>query len=151
MDVAIGSNVLRNTNGVVKLLGKEQVVFEVRDEEPHLLLTMDLYDMTGTRLAHLRRNAWIVNPGNRFQVTSVPAVRALFYQPASVKVVDGRVKEVVLEALLEETGRIQILHGQLYAYTGACLEITPHCWRIVGDTRAFGNVYDCRGGPADIK
>jgi len=44
IELHVGSNVFRTTNGVIKLQGKEQLVLEVRPDPPTLLLTMDLYD-----------------------------------------------------------------------------------------------------------
>jgi len=66
MDLKIGSNAFRNTNGVLVIQGKEQVVLELRAENRQLLLTMDLYDQESKHVAHLRRNAWGFNADNRF-------------------------------------------------------------------------------------
>ena len=51
LELHVGSNVFRNTNGVVKLQGKEQLVLETQPDPLVLLLTMDLYDDQGTTSA----------------------------------------------------------------------------------------------------
>ena len=55
LELHVGSNVFRNTNGVVKLQGKEQLVLETHPDHMALLLTMDLYDEQGIRIGHIRR------------------------------------------------------------------------------------------------
>ena len=57
MEINIGSNIIRNTNGVLNVEGKDQVSLEVR-EDGQLLVTMDVYDDAGKHTARLRRNAW---------------------------------------------------------------------------------------------
>ena len=66
LELHVGSNVFRNTNGVVKLQGKEQLVLETQLEPLMLLLTMDLYDDQGTRIGHIRRNALSAHSAGRY-------------------------------------------------------------------------------------
>ena len=57
LELHVGSNVFRTTNGVIKLQGKEQIVLEVQHEPPALLLTMDFYDEQGQRTGVATRYA----------------------------------------------------------------------------------------------
>ena len=68
LELHVGSNVFRNTNGVVKLQGKEQLVLETQLEPLMLLLTMDLYDDQGTRVGHIRRNALSAHSAGRYTI-----------------------------------------------------------------------------------
>ena len=68
LELRIGSNIFRSTNGVVKIHGKEQLVLEVKPERGLLLATLDLYNEHGIRLAHLRRNVLMLNDNGRFTV-----------------------------------------------------------------------------------
>jgi len=43
MELNIGSNIIRNTTGVLKVQGKDQIFLEIGDDD-QLLLTMDIYD-----------------------------------------------------------------------------------------------------------
>jgi len=43
MELNIGSNIIRNTIGVLNVQGKEQIFLEI-GEDDQLLLTMDIYD-----------------------------------------------------------------------------------------------------------
>ena len=68
LELHVGSNVFRNTNGVVKLQGKEQLVLETQLEPLMLLLTMDLYNDQGTRVGHIRRNALSAHSVGRYTI-----------------------------------------------------------------------------------
>jgi len=70
LELHVGSNVFRNTNGVVKLQGKEQLVLETQPQPLALLLTMDLYDEQGTRVGHIRRNALSAHSAGRFTINA---------------------------------------------------------------------------------
>lgn len=150
MDLNIGSNIYRNTNGILKIQGREQIVIEIRGEEKPLFLTMDFYDAHGEHLAHLRRNAWAFNRINRFEIQTGPSSQSLFTYSAFVRVVDQETGDTAVEVKLVEKECIHILHGKFYSHRGQLLEITPHCLRLPGRPSLFGNVSDARGGPTMI-
>ncbi len=150
MDLNIGRNIIRNTSGVLKVQGKEQVVLELGPEGAELLLTMDVYDSTGTRSAHLRRNVWAFNREDRFQLTIRQGYQNLYAPPPSLTLIDSHTQETVLEALVTDKQTVHILQGKLCAHTGEVLLITPHFWRLAGAAAIFGTVNDVRGGPVEI-
>src|SRR5207249_12124811 len=97
MELNIGSNIFRNTNGVLALQGREQNVLEMRPDQTQLLLTMDLYDKEGSQIAHLRRNSWAFNDKDRFQLSTSPVALSLFRDPVWLKLTDKETGDVVLE------------------------------------------------------
>jgi len=72
MEINIGSNIYRNTSGVLNVAGKEQIFLEIGNDS-QLLLTMDIYDNKSQHIAKLRRNAWVFNNNNRFTITTHPS------------------------------------------------------------------------------
>ena len=68
LELHVGSNIFRATNGVIKFQGKEQIVLEVQPDPPSLMLTMDFYDEAGQRIGHLRRNQLSAVGASRFAV-----------------------------------------------------------------------------------
>ena len=80
LELHVGSNIFRTTNGVVKLQGKEQIVIEVQPDPPALLLTMDFYDERGQRIGHIRRNQLSVVGSARFALFK--AIHASFQRHA---------------------------------------------------------------------
>lgn len=146
MDLAIGSNSFRNTNGVLAIHGKEQIVLEIAPESDQILLTMDLYDASGRQVAHLRRNEWKFNLDDRFAFSVAAASPSLYGGAPWLKLDDKETGETVLEASVTDREKVQILQGRLYTHKGQLLEITSHLCRIAGVVTMFGDTRDARGG-----
>lgn len=143
LELRIGSNIFRSTNGVVRIHGKEQLVIEVKPEHGLLLVTLDLYDEESVRIAHLRRNVFTLNDSGRFTV-DIP----IGQRPSPVLVTDLQSSHVVLEARMASEYRVDIFCGRLYSHKGMLVEITPHYCRIGSGMTLFGNIVEARGGPA---
>lgn len=143
-ELLIGSNIYRNTNGVVKIHGKEQLVLEYRPEDGRLLLTIDLYDEAGDHVAHIRRNRLLLNSNERFAIDSAgaggdgerPFVRLSQRGPGTV----------VFEASALSDRRFFISAGKFYSHKGMAVDITPHYCRIGCGTALFGDIVENRGG-----
>lgn len=150
MDLIFGSNSFRNTNGVLTIHGKEQIVLELVPDDERLLLTMDLYDALGRQVAHLRRNEWKFNVDDRFTFSAAAAFPSLYGSAPWLKIHDKETGETVLEAAATDSDKVQILQGRLYTHKGQLLEITPHLCRIAGVVTMFGDTRDARGGPIVI-
>jgi hypothetical protein len=148
LELRIGSNIFRRTNGVVKIHGKEQLVIEIKPEQGLLLVTLDLYDECGARIGHLRRNVLTLNERGRFTV-DVPLSQSLSTATApAVLVTDLQSGHIVLEARMASEYRVDLTCGRLYSHKGMLVEITPHYCRIGSGTTLFGNIVEARGGPA---
>ena len=150
MELNIGSNIFRNTNGVLALQGKEQIVLEMKPDHTQLLLTMDLYDAEGSHLAHLRRNSWAFNEKNRFQLSTSPVALSLFTDPVWLRLTDKETGEMVLEVSVVDKERVHVLRGKFHTHKGKLVEITSHYCRMIGGITKFGDVADVRGGAVVI-
>lgn len=146
MNVKIGSNVIRNTNGVISIQGKEQVVFEWDRETHGLRLTMDFYDEEGTSLAHLRRNHWAYNNESGFIFLDRPESPPLFPSDSWIKILEKGTEACILEAKGGDQGILYISYGRFYSHKGHLVEISTHYCRVAGGTTMFGDVVDVRGG-----
>lgn len=151
LELNIGSNIFRNTNGVLKIQGKEQIVIELRPDDHQLLLTMDVYDSEGKHIAHLRRNTWAFNTANRFVVaTTGSSSPSLFSEPSWLKVSDSQTGDTILEVTLVDHARIHVVSGKFYSHKGHLVEITSHICRIGTSLSMFGDVVESRGGVASV-
>lgn len=140
MELNIGSNIIRNTNGVLQVEGQDQIYLEIGERDEQLLLTMDIYDSEGHHIAKLRRNAWAFNNEDRYDITT---------HPSSLRLTDTLLDAVVVEANVTAQDHIEVLNGRFYTYRGHLLEITPGFWRIDGGLTMSGNVIeDCGGAVA---
>ena len=140
MELNIGSNILRNTSGVLKVAGQEQIFLEV-GENGQLLLTMDLYDETGKHIAKLRRNAWAFNEGERFAITT---------NPSDLTLRESKSGAIVVRARVLDPTHIEIPEGRFFTHRGHLLEITPDYWRVAGGITMSGNIFDGGGGAVAI-
>ena len=150
LELHVGSNVFRNTNGVVKLQGKEQLVLEMQPLPLALLLTMDLYDEQGTRVGHIRRNALSAHSAGRFAINVTTSVEATTDDSPSVAVVDRITGHTVFEACVVQRRKIRITVGSFYTHKGDLVTVSPHYCRIGTGLTLFGDVAESRGNAATI-
>lgn len=148
LELHIGSNVFRTTNGVIKLQGKEQIVLEVQPDPPTLWLTMDFYNEQGQRIGHLRRNVLSSVGAGRFAVSVMTAPDATIDDPLTVTVSDRRTGETIVEVYLFQRRKIRVTGAQFYTHKGELVSISPHYCRIGTGLTMFGDVAECRGGMA---
>lgn len=150
LEVCIGSNIFRNTNGIISIHGKEQLVIETNREQGRLLITLDLYNSYGTRIAHLRRNALTLNENDRFAV-EVHLERNLSpTEGPSIRLSDRQSGGVVLAAAMTSEHKVSLFYGKLYSHKGVQVEITPNYCRIGSGTTRFGEIVESRGGPISL-
>jgi hypothetical protein len=150
LELYVGSNVFRNTNGVVKFQGKEQMVLEMQPQPLALLLTMDLYNEEGTRVGHIRRNALSAHSANRFAVSVKVNGEATPDDPPSIIVTDRTTGHTVLEACLTQRRKIRITAGYFCTHKGELVTVSPHYCRIGTGLTRFGDVAESRGSAAVI-
>lgn len=150
LELHVGSNVFRTTNGVIKLQGKEQIVLEVQPHPPTLFLTMDFYDEQGQRIGHLRRNQLSAAGSNHFAVAVTSAPDATIEDPFTVTVADRATGNTIIEVYLFQRRKIRFTSGNFYTHKGELVSITPHYCRIGTGLTRFGDVVESRGGIAVI-
>jgi hypothetical protein len=148
LEIRLGSNIFRNTNGVLRVQGKEQLVLELSPEQDRILLTIDLYDGSGNHVAHHRRNRWAFNDGTRFTLHTSDSPPTLFPNLPWLKVTDQDTGETVLEAAVAPGGKIHVATGKFYSHRGQLIEITSHFCRVGSTHTLFGDVFEARGGTA---
>lgn len=141
MELDIGSNIMRNTSGVLNVQGKKQIFLEIGDDG-QLLLAMDIYDSGKEHIAKLRRNAWVFNNKERFEITTTPA---------SLKLIDKETGDTVVEANVVSKDKLKVSNGRFYTHNGVLLEITPQYWRVGGGMTMGGNIFDGGGGAVGIE
>jgi hypothetical protein len=125
MQLTIGANRLRSTDGVINVRGRRQIALEWGPLESELLLTMDLYGAGGGHIARLRRNQWTFNDNDRFDFAP---------ETKGFTVVDTRSSQVVLEARVVGQDSVVITQGAFYSSAGHEIEITLEDWNGAADS-----------------
>ncbi len=141
MDIELGTNTLRNTDGVFIAHGKEQLRIEWLEEEKRLALSMGVFMPTGTEVAKLQRNAWEHNPGDRFVLTELPD---------TVKVEDTTLKTLVMEIHKKPHEAVAIPAAKFYTSKGTLSEISLEWWRVGNKMELTGIDMDLEGGSIEL-
>jgi sporulation protein YlmC with PRC-barrel domain len=130
MDVEIGSNLYRNTDGTVEVEGVPQVVFALPKPTGPLLVTFVVYDETGRVVGKVVDSTMAFNERR---------VHDLARTPTSLLVKNTETGKVVLQAELKEAGRVVWRQGELRTVRGHVLEVSPMEWRIEKHRMSEGN------------
>jgi len=146
LELLIGSNKFRNTNGVIRIQGKEQLFFESKPEQGLLLVTIDLYSDTGTHIGHLRRNILALNPSDQFSIDVHRTDDSMPGDLPWVRVTDQSTGQMILDACLVTHKKIHVRLGKFYSHKGILVDITPHYCRIGSGTTLFGDISENKGG-----
>ena len=141
MNIELGTNTLRNTNGVFIAHGKEQLHIEWLEEEKKLALSMGVFMPTGTEVARLQRNIWEHNPQDRFVLTELPDM---------VKVEDTTLKTIVMEIHKGQHQTVSIPTAKFYTSKGILSEVSPEWWRVGNKMELTGIETDLEGGGIEL-
>jgi hypothetical protein len=150
LELHVGSNIFRTTNGVMKLQGKEQIVLEVQPDPPTLLLTMDFYDEQGHRIGHVRRNQLSPSGFNRFALCVTSAHDQVLDDQPTVTVSDRATGITVIGLALIQRRKIRFTSAHFHTHKGEVVSISPHYCRIGHGFTMFGDVVEGRGGTAAL-
>lgn len=142
MDISIGSNQLRNTNGIFVAQDQDLIKVEHKAEDGSLLLSMALYNPAGSQVAKLERNEWTSNDQSRFELRA---------DPDSVTVIDNTLKGVVF--LVKKNGEhdIQIPQAKFYLPGGTVSEVTTEQWHVGNKMELKDADIDLQGGGIEIQ
>ena len=141
MDIQLGTNTLRNTNGAFLAHGKEQLRIEWVEDQQKLSLTMGVFMPTGTEVATLKQNAWETNPNDRFLLTNTAEV---------LKVEDTTLKTTVMEIHKAENQTVNIPVAKFYTSKGTLSEVSAEWWRVGNKMELTGIDTDLEGGAIEL-
>ena len=141
MNIQLGTNTLRNTNGTFLAHGKEQIRIEWQEESKSLSLTMGVFMPTGTEVATLKQNVWATNPNDRFLFTSTSE---------TLKVEDTTLKTVVMEIQTTADQSVKIPTAKFYTSKGTLSEVSAEWWRVGNKMELAGIDTDLEGGGIEL-
>ena len=121
--------------------------YDTTDESHHARGLVERIGIDGTRLAHLRRNMFMVNPAERFAIETHRTQHDYSADAPWVRLSDQTSGDIVLEARMTSANIIHITAGKFYSHTHEVVEITPHYCRIGSGMTLFGDIREARGGP----
>ena len=139
MDVSIGSNTLRNTNGIFTTNDQDFIRIELVEDAPQL--TMELFNPTGTSVAKLDQNQWQTNNQDRFEIDS---------DGPTITIRDSILKSIIIQVTMEEKNSVSIPTGKFYLPSGSVSEVTKEWWRVGNKMELQGIDMDLSGGAIEV-
>src|SRR2546427_4395446 len=137
MDVEIGSNLYRNTDGAVEIEGVPQLMLALRRPGGPLLVHFVLYDNVGRVVAKVVDSTIAFNERRAYELTKLPAGLVLTHVESG---------KAALQAELKENGRVAVQKGEFLTVKGHLLEISPVEWRGGKSRLRCGGTGIRRGG-----
>ena len=122
MLLVLGSNEFIDTSAVIVADGIDQVVLEIGKRDDEVLLTMEVFDESGSHIARLRRNAWAFNVPGLTVTTS----------PGDLTLSDGG--KVILRAAVLRKDAIEVTDGEFFTPKGTRITIRPDGLHVGGLT-----------------
>jgi hypothetical protein len=131
MEVRLGTNVVRNTTGVLEIDGKEIVGLEL-GADGRTLLDIEVYGPDRTHLAKLRKNAWSFGSREKFDI-----IRTADH----VSMTEKATGRLILDATLSPSV-INVAAADLYGPNGFHVTIGADGSLNAGGVRLSGNTID---------
>lgn len=136
MDVEIGSNVYRNTDGTVEIEGVPQMTIGLRKPEGPPVVSFVTFDDAGRVTMKIVDSTMAFNERRAHELDKSPT-RLVIKQTESGK--------VVLHLEVKQPGRVTISRGDFLTVKGHRMEILPHEWRI-DKLKQANSETDAKGG-----
>jgi hypothetical protein len=135
MDVEVGSNLYRNTDGIIEIEGVPQIQVALKLATGALLVNFALFDADGKVTAKLNDSTLMINEKRAYEVTKT-SKSLLLTHPAS--------GTVILQMEVKAPDVVAITKGEFYTIKGHKIRITPAEWNI-DKLRASGTTQDVKG------
>ncbi len=136
MDVEVGSNLYRNTDGMIEIEGIPQIQVALKPNTGALLVNFALFDANGKVTAKLNDSTLMINEKRAYDVTNTPK-SILLTHPAS--------GTVILQIDVKSPEVVAFTKGEFRTIKGHVIQVSATEWKI-DKLRASGTIQDMKGG-----
>ncbi|MGQ0810898.1 MAG: hypothetical protein ACT4OO_06705 [Nitrospiraceae bacterium] len=140
MDVEVGSNLYRNTDGTIEIEGVPQLTLSLRPPTNSLLVNFALFDATGRVMAKIVDSNMTFNERRAYELTK---------SPTSVTLTHSESKKIVLHVEKKAHNLVVLNRGEFHTMRGRLFEVSSLEWRIDAD-KTSGASRDVAGGAVVI-
>ena len=140
MDVEVGSNLYRNTDGMIEIEGVPQIQVTLKLATGMLLVNFALFDMEGKVTAKLNDSTLMINEKRAYEVTKSPKSLLLTHLASGT---------VILQMEVKAPDVVAFTKGEFHTIKGHVIRISPTEWNI-DKLRASGTTQDAKGGPVAL-
>ena len=136
MDVEVGSNLYRNTDGMIEIEGVPQIQLTLKPATGALLVNFALFDANGKVTAKLNDSTLMINEKRAYDVTKTPKSLLLIH-PAS--------GTVILQIDVKAPDVVAFTKGEFHTIKGHVIQISATEWKI-DKLRTSNTTQDLKGG-----
>lgn len=135
MDIEIGSNIYRNSDGTVEVENIPQIEVSVPKPGGPLRISCVLYDEASRLVAKVVDSTLSFNERRAYELSR---------SPTSLLLKNIETGKVTLQVELKDSGLVRFTQGELLTVKGHLLQITPTEWRIE-KRHSSGKTQDLKG------
>jgi len=136
MDVEVGSNLYRNTDGMIEIEGVQQIQVAMKPTTGALLVSFALFDAAGKVTAKLVDSTLMINEGRAYEVNTTPNNLLLTHLASGT---------VILQMDVKAPDVVAFTKGEFHTIKGHVIQVSPTEWKI-DKLRASGTTQDVKGG-----
>lgn len=140
MDIEIGSNFYRNSNGTIEVEGVPQIQLAQHPTTGALLVNFALFDSTGRMLAKVVDSTLMFNERRAYEVTKTDTSLAM------KEVGSGK---ILLKLHATAPDVVSFSRGEFHTMKGRLLEVSATQWKIDKQQKS-GITQDAQGGAVSI-
>jgi hypothetical protein len=140
MDIEVGSNLYRNTDGTIVIEGVPQIQVARHPSSGALLVNFALFDSTGRMLAKMVDSTLMFNDRRAYDVSKTAQ---------SVAVREFASNKVLLQLDVKALDLVSLSKGEFHTMKGHVLQVSANEWKIDKQVKS-GQIIDAKGGAVSI-
>ncbi len=140
MDIEIGSNLYRNSNGTIEIEGVPQIQVASHPSTGALLVNFALFDLNGRMLAKVVDSTLTFNERRAYELTKTDK---------SLAIREADSGKIVLTLEAKPPHAVSFTRGEFHTMKGHLLHVSSTEWRIDKQHKS-GLTHDAKGGAVSI-
>jgi hypothetical protein len=136
MDLEVGSNVYRNSDGTIEIEGVPQIQVTQHPSTGALLINFALFDQTGRMLAKVVDSTMMFNERRAYDLTKTPK---------SVAIKEAASGKILLQFDLKAPNVVSFSKGEFHTVKGHLLQVSAKEWKVDKQQKS-GLDQDVKGG-----
>ena len=140
MDIEIGSNLYRNSNGTIEVEGVPQIHVARHPSTGMLLVNFALFDSNGRMMAKVVDSTMMFNERRAYELTKTDK---------RVAMKEAESGKILLEFEVTASDTVSFSRGEFHTMKGRVFQVSPTEWKIDKQQKS-GLTQDVKGGAVSI-
>ena len=140
MDIEVGSNLYRDTDGMIEIEGVPQIQVALKPTTGDLLVTFALFDAGGKVTAKLIDSTLMINERRAYELTKTNK---------SVAMKEAESGKILLQFDVKASDVVSFLQGEFHTMKGRLFQVSPTEWKLDKQQKS-GLTLDAKGGAVSI-